>query len=194
MISLLHSEPQVQIAPPAPERPPEPPPGQMAVESAEFEIVMGRRQIASVSLVVVVLLAVLSGVSYLIGKSAPAPVAAGQVPETPAVQAIEPSVPPQPAQPAKIPAAEAEAPGSPLFADPVPGAVYIQVGAVEKGVAQIWAEGLRVHGLKAFVAPGLSDRIFRVLVGPLASPDAYQYAKDTLDRIGLETFGRKYQQ
>ncbi len=156
---------------------------------------MGRRQIASVSLVVVVLLAVLSGVSYLIGKSAdptaaaPAQAPAAQVPETPVVQAVVP-----PAQPAKIPASEAEASGSPLFADPVPGAVYIQVGAVEKGVAQIWTEGLRTHGLKAFIAPGLSDRIFRVLVGPLPSPDAYQYAKDTLDRIGLETFGRKYQQ
>jgi cell division septation protein DedD len=185
MISLLHSEQQVQIAPPSPEPPPEP----IAAESAEFEIVMGRRQIASVSLVGLVLVAVFSGVSYLIGKSTPAPVPAVQVPETPVVQAAAPLP-----QPDKMPATEAEASGSPLFADPVPGAVYIQVGAVEKGVAQIWTEGLRTHGLKAFVAPGLSDRIFRVLVGPLPSPDAYQYAKDTLDRIGLETFGRKYQQ
>jgi cell division septation protein DedD len=177
------------MAPSSPERPPEPSPGEIAAESAEFEIVVGRRQIASVGLVVVVLLAVFSGVSYLIGKSTPAPVLAVQVPDTPVVQAVAPLT-----QPAKIPPAEAQASGFPLFADPIPGAVYIQVGAVEKGVAQIWVEGLRVHGLNAFVAPGLSDRIFRVLIGPLPSPDAYQYAKDTLDRIGLETFGRKYQQ
>ena len=36
---------------------------------ADFEIVVGRRQIAGASLVAIVLLAVFSGVSYLIGKS-----------------------------------------------------------------------------------------------------------------------------
>ena len=156
---------------------------------------MGRRQIAGVSLVVMVLLAVFSGISYLIGKTAEsktvAPDPAAEVPHNPPVQTADPR--PQAVQPAQIPAAEASASGTPLFANPIPGAVYIQVGAVEKGVAEIWAEGLRTHGLAAFVAPGLSDRIFRVLVGPLPSPEAYQYAKDALDRIGLETFGRKYQ-
>jgi cell division septation protein DedD len=178
MISLLQSEPQA-----------EPPPVQIASESGEFEIVMGRRQMASVSLVVVVLLAVFSGVSYLIGKSAPAPAPVEQIPQIPVVQAVA-----QPVQPAKMPLADVITPGAPLFAEPIQGAVYIQVGAVEKGVAQIWAEGLRTHGLEAFVASGPSDRIFRVLVGPLPSPDAYQHAKDVLDRIGLATFGRKYQQ
>jgi cell division septation protein DedD len=182
MISLLHSEPDRREAPS-----PTPPQLEIAAESEEFEIVMGRRQVAGVGLVAVVLLVVFSGVSYLIGKSAepkavaPAPIV--QVQQVPVVQPVEP--------PAR--AADVETPGAPLFADPIPGAVYIQVGAVEKGVAQIWAEGLRTHGLKAFVAPGLSDRIFRVLVGPLPSPDAYQEVKDTLSRIGLETFGRKYQ-
>jgi hypothetical protein len=180
--------------------PPEPPPVQIAAESAEFEIVMGRRQIASVSLVMVVLLAVFSGVSYLIGKSAepkaaaPAPAPAAQVSQIPVVQAVEPPAQPQPRTPVQTPAAQADVSGAPLFAEPVQGAVYIQVGAVEKGVAQIWAEGLRTHGLEAFVAAGPSDRIFRVLVGPLPSPDAYQHVKDALDRIGLATFGRKYQQ
>ncbi len=186
MISLLHSEPQKRVVPAPPE---------ISAENGEFEIVMGRRQMASVSLVVVVLLAVCSGVSYLIGRSLAHK--DGEAGPTPVAQVVDPPAAPQPqpqpSQPDKIPAAEAQASGNPLFADPVPGAVYIQVGAVEKGVAQIWAEGLRTHGLKAFVAPGLSDRIFRVLVGPLPSPDAYQYTKDALDRIGLATFGRKYQ-
>ena len=189
MISLLHSEPDAHVVPATSELLPAP----VAAEDGEFEIVMGSRQIAGASLVVMVLLAVFSGVSYLIGKSAEpaaaAPAPAVEVPQSPPVQAVDP----QPAQPAQIPAAEASASGAPLFANPIPGAVYIQVGAVEKGVAEIWAEGLRTHGMHAFVAPGISDRIFRVLVGPLPSPEAYQYAKDALDRIGLETFGRKYQ-
>lgn len=191
MISLLQSDTQAER---------EPSPVQVERETEEFEVVLGRRQLAGVGLVAVVVLAVFSGVSYLIGKTAeskvapPADAPTIHVPEPSAAQAVEPSAPtPQPAQPVVTPVAGVEASGGPLFADPIPGAVYIQVGAVEKGVAQIWAEGLRTHGMKAFVAPGLSDRIFRVLIGPLPSPDAYQYAKDALDRIGLETFGRKYQ-
>jgi cell division septation protein DedD len=177
--------------------PPEPPPESIAAESGEFEIVMGCRQIAGVSLVVVVLLTVFSGVSYLIGKSAESdPGALGQapaaqVPHIPSGQAIEPTAQPQsePSQPGKMPAAAAEAPRASLFADPVPGGVYIQVGAVEKSVAQIWVEGLRTHGLNAFVAAGASDKIFLVLVGPLPGPDAYLHAKDALERIGLLTSG-----
>jgi cell division septation protein DedD len=204
MISLLHSEPQTRMVPAQPEEMiHESPAAHIEAESPEFEIVMGRRQVASVSLVMIVLLSVFSGVSYLIGKSsAAAPSQIAQVQEAPGPPAepvaspqpqAQPQAQPQFAKPTVLPAADGDAGGGPLFADPVAGAVYIQVGAVEKGVAEIWAEGLRTHGLKAFVAPGLSDRIFRVLVGPLPSPDAYQAVKDTLDRIGLAQFGRKYQ-
>ena len=38
-------------------------------ESGEFEIVLGQRQIASTTLVLIVLVAILSALSYLIGKS-----------------------------------------------------------------------------------------------------------------------------
>jgi hypothetical protein len=82
---------------------------------------------------------------------------------------------------------------APLFADPKPGAVYLQLGAVEKGVAIIMAEGLRKRAFNAFVAPGPNDHIFRVLVGPLDS-EAYKTAKQAVDDIGLSTFARKYQQ
>lgn len=137
---------------------------------------MGPRQIASVSLVVVVLLAVFSGVSYLIGKSAE-PVPAALAP-SPVAQV--------PAEVPKLPA-DAQASRASLFADPVPGAVYLQVGAVEKSVAEVWVERLRSLGLDAFVTAGASDRIFLVLVGPLPAQDAYRHAKDALDRIAFVT-------
>ena len=66
------------------------------------------------------------------------------------------------------------------------------MGAVEKGVAVIFAEGLRKHGLTSFVAPGPSEKIFRVLIGPLADPQAYVKAKDVVDQIGLSTFARRF--
>ena len=66
------------------------------------------------------------------------------------------------------------------------------MGAVEKGVSIIFAEGLRKHGLAAFVAPGPSEKIFRVLVGPLPAPADYVKAKDTVDKLGLATFARRF--
>jgi hypothetical protein len=183
MISLLHSEPRSSSRP-------EPP---ADVESAEFEIVVGRRQIASISLVVVVLVAVFSGISYLIGKTT-VPKAAAEAPAA----VMNPPAPPAPIPEPPPPAVEAKSPDpqttdAPLFDLPTAGQVYIQVGAVEKGLAAIWSEGLRTHGLKAFAAPGPNEKIFRVLIGPLPNPAAYQRAKDVLDRIGLAMFGRKYE-
>jgi cell division septation protein DedD len=67
------------------------------------------------------------------------------------------------------------------------------MGAVEKGVAVIFAEGLRKRGLPSFVAPGPNERIFRVLIGPFPDQAAYQHAKDTVEQIGLSTFARRYQ-
>ena len=183
MISLLLSEgPALEADASRPE-----------TETAEFEFVLGRRQAASVGLVVTVLVAVFSGVSYTIGKTmSPAPAMSAGV----ASQAAAAPVP------APLPVVEATiAPGplplgtsdGPLFAEPVPGAIYLQIGAVEKGVAQLWAEGLRTHGLHAFVASGPSERIFRVLVGPFRDQPAYQAAKKMVDDLGLTNFAKRIQ-
>ncbi|MGA3189454.1 MAG: hypothetical protein ABSF22_20305 [Bryobacteraceae bacterium] len=150
--------------------------------SEEFEFILGQRQIASLLFVFTILLMICIAVSYLAGKSmSPKPV--------PAVTGVtvvrEPDPPP-------IVLNQEPAPEPPLFAEPKNGSVYIQMGAVEKGVAVIFAEGLRKRGLASFVAPGPSEKIFRVLIGPLPDPAAYVRAKDTVDKIGLETFARRF--
>ena len=66
------------------------------------------------------------------------------------------------------------------------------MGAIDKELAGIWAEGLRTHGLDAFVATGLTANEWRVVVGPLPDPQSYQRAKDTLDKLGITAFGRRY--
>jgi cell division septation protein DedD len=180
MISLLLSEgPALEADASRPE-----------TETAEFEFVLGRRQMAGVALVVTVLVAVFSGVSYTIGKTmSPAP----------AVSAPQLPVPPVPAPLPVVEATIAAAPlplgtsDGPLFAEPVPGAIYLQIGAVEKGVAQVWAEGLRTHGLHTFVASGPSEKIFRVLVGPFRDQAGYQDAKKMVDDLGLANFAKRIQ-
>jgi cell division septation protein DedD len=160
----------------------------MAEVSAEFEIVLGKRQIAGVMFVASVLLAVFSAVSYIAGEAV-SPRKASAI-ERPAPGA---TVPPAPA-PVVIEAPKPAAPPAPLFAEPARGGLYLQMGALDKGMAAILAEGLRTHGFDAFVAPGPSEKIFRVLIGPLADPQAYRRVKDSIDDLGLNAFAKKIEQ
>jgi cell division septation protein DedD len=147
----------------------------------EFEFVLGRRQVAGLLFVGSVILTACVAASYAAGKSV------APKPAPPVIVTREPEPPPVVLY--QEPPAMVE---PPLLADPKPGSVYIQMAAVEKGVAVIFAEGLRKRGLAAFVAPGPSEKIFRVLIGPLPDPASYLRAKDEVDRIGLATFARKF--
>jgi cell division septation protein DedD len=161
----------------------------------EFELVVGRRQVAGILFLVLVVVAVCSGGAYLAGKA----ISARVTPTEPEIMIDQPAAP-APArmleatvvpEPAAAPIARPAE--SPLFANPNPQAIYIQVGAVEKGVAVILAEGLRKHALDSFVAPGPSAKSFRVLIGPFADADAYQKARNMVSEIGLDSFARRYQ-
>jgi hypothetical protein len=192
----------------------------------DLEIVLGRRQIASLALVGIVLLAVCTGAAYLAGRAAgprperraaappvaspTAPEPAPEVPAPPMVAAAqEAPVNPRPAPPAAVKPAEpvnaapalqtAPAPPPPaedldaaLFAEPIPGARYLQVGSVDRGVAVILAEGLRTRGFNGFIATGAKEGVWRVLVGPLRTNAEYAAAKAAVDRMGVNTFTRQF--
>jgi len=167
----------------------------IASEKEDFELVVGRRQAAALTFLAMVVVALCSGASYLAGKAiaprdeAPVPMIKLEQPPAPLIEAtIVPQA--QAAAPMGPPIPLADAP---LFASPVPQAIYIQVGAVEKGVATVLAEGLRKHALDSFVAPGPSDKAFRVLIGPFPDAEAYQKAQGVVDRLGLASFARRYQ-
>ena len=160
---------------------------------------VGRRQAAGITFLTLVVVAVCSGASYLAGKVTAAredpPAAAIQIEPAPSPlpaslpeAMIEATIVPPPQAVAPKPTAEA-----PLFSSPSPRAIYIQVGAVEKGIAIVLAEGLRKHALDSFVAPGPSEKTYRVLIGPFADAEAYQKARTVVDQIGLSSFARRYQ-
>jgi len=163
-------------------------------ETDEFELVVGRRQVGALTFLAMVVVAACSGGSYLAGKAiaaredASVPMIRIEQPPTPA-PVLEATIVP----PAVLPAPAAPAEEAPIFASAVPNAIYIQVGAVEKGIAVVLAEGLRKHGLDAFVAPGPGDKALRVLIGPFRDAEAYQKARSTVDQIGLASFARRYQ-
>lgn len=188
MLSILQPEPADLVAEGTPQ-----------LDAEEFEIVLGRAQVASWLFVMVIAIAVCSSLAYLAGKSAGAkkPLAAvvtppSAKPETPPVMpTVSILVPPKTDVNSLLRAAGKAQP--PLFAEPETGKVYIQIGAVEKGMATILAEGLRSHGFDAFVGAGPSERIFRVLIGPLPDPESFRQAKAAVDAIDLTAFARKYE-
>src|SRR5579864_1803770 len=182
-------------------------PDERSPHEEEFELVVGRRQMAALTFLALVLLAVCSGAAYLVGKAlAGKAISTGEEPpaemiqieQSPAplpTQMIEATIVVPPAAPAQSAPRVAPKLGAevPLFASPVPKAIYIQVGAVERGVATVIAEGLRRHALDSFVAPGPSEKVFRVLIGPFPDAEAYQKARNVVDQIGLSSFARQYQ-
>ena len=158
-------------------------------ELEEYEFVLGRRQVASLSFVALVLIAAIAGVSYLVGRTTVAHANAGAPPSRPVIEAAagHPAAPPAAAPPEMKSQIGISAD---LFANPIPGATYLQLGAVDRGIATIMAEGVRARGLPALVAPGPNDKVFRVLVGPFPNAAAHQQAKESLELIGLSAFAQ----
>jgi hypothetical protein len=182
-------------------------------EALGFEIVLGRRQIAGILFVTTALIMLAASAAYVAGKGsarkslAAAPPAAESTAEVVAVPAARLTVPipVAPVSPAQSPAAPpvvaaTASPASPLsavkpiIAAPVRGKYYLQVTAVEKGMAEVIAQGFRARGLDAFAAATPSPKIFRVLIGPLADQAAYLRAKDAVDDLGLSAFAHRFQE
>jgi cell division septation protein DedD len=170
-------------------------------ETSDYEVVLGRSQIASWLFVGLIAVAVSSSLAYLLGetigvkKTARASAvtrAATPIPAAPAAATSAPIpeasilVPPPIAKPSSVAAA-------PLFAEPETGKVYLQIGAVERGMAMLLAEGLRSHGFDSFVAPGPHENLFRVLIGPLPDPQTFRQAMAAVEALDLAVYARKYQ-
>jgi cell division septation protein DedD len=172
--------------------------------TTDYEIVLGRAQIASWLFVGVIAVAICSSLAYLAGEKITAK-------KTAAISRLAaplgPMAPPPVAASAELPQASIlvtpkadlaslvknQKSGAPLFAEPEMGKVYIQTAAVERGMALLITEGLRSHGFDCFVAPGPNDKVFRVLIGPLPDPAAFRQAMVTVNALDLANFARKYE-
>jgi len=175
-------------------------------EATDYEIVLGRSQIASWLFVGLIAVAVSSSLAYLLGETI-------GVKKTARGSAVARAATPFPAAPtagtsAPLPEASIVAPPrgdptplvktshlavAPLFAEPEIGKVYLQVGAVERGMAMLLAEGLRSHGFDSFVAPGPHENLFRVLIGPVLDPQAFRQTMAAVEALDLAVYARKYQ-
>jgi cell division septation protein DedD len=175
-------------------------------ETTDYEIVLGRSQIASWLFVGLIAVAVSSSLAYLLGETigvkktarvsavtrAATPVRAAATAAAPAPLPEAAIVVPPKADPTPL-VKTSHIAAAPLFAEPEIGKVYLQVGAVERGMAMLLAEGLRSHGFDSFVAPGPHENLFRVLIGPVLDPQAFRQTMAAVEALDLAVYARKYQ-
>ena len=82
----------------------------------------------------------------------------------------------------------------PAVREPKPatiGATYLQMAAVDRGVAEVYVEVLRRKGFQALIANGPTADIFRVLVGPVKDAGSLARVKADLQAEGFTSFARK---
>lgn len=145
------------------------------------------------------------------GASTPSNIAPGQVSLGPESAAQAPVVQPKPAPTTEEPPKQAppetkaetkkpEPPPAPTPAatsnrvvEPTAGQTFLQVLAVGRPDAELTVETLGKKGFHAIIAPGPSDKLFRVLVGPLKDQPEIAKTRTGLEAVGFRSpIVRKY--
>ncbi len=92
-----------------------------------------------------------------------------------------------PAEPSASTAAAAPYP------EPPPGLTFLQVAALRRQEAELLVDVLKRKGFSARVAPGPSETLFRVLVGPLEDAEDIARTRKALEEVGFRSaYIRKY--
>lgn len=100
---------------------------------------------------------------------------------------VEPPKPePAKKEPPKAPEPPAASAGG-VVSKP-PSGSYLQVAAIDLKSANIMVDSLRKRSFPALITPGPADKpnIFRVLVGPMGSPEEVAKTRTRLDDIGMK--------
>lgn len=82
-------------------------------------------------------------------------------------------------------------PGEALIS-PRPGDRYLQIAATNTKAASKLVAQLRQNNIQPSLAPGPSDGIVRVLVGPFTDEDSLERSKAQIQIIGLDSFVHVY--
>jgi cell division septation protein DedD len=169
----------------------------IAAKNDGVTLELGPRQIAAGLFLVVILIGLSAAAAYLAGRSvwitpsrgasATPSLAAdtSQAPTAPPAAGAEPAAAAIPAHP------ERPRPAS-YFRVPEPGQVFLQVVAVDRGPAEVFAEYLTRKGFSSLVAEGPDVRSYRVLVGPVANDNQIEPLRASLEAAGFQPFVRRY--
>lgn len=185
----------------------------------EFEVLLGNKQLLSVFFIVLILMAVFFTMGYVLGrdsasrgaysrpaatKAAPSPQSqSGGFPDSSPAAAPTPALPqaegaartitqPQQQLPTSEPGRPSPPPASQTMAAPAAGQAYLQAHAGKRPDAELMASVLRKKGFPVVIAPGPTDDVFRVLVGPFEDDEAQRKGRKDLEAAGFKPFTRRY--
>jgi len=180
---------------------------------AGYEILLGNKQLLSIFIIVVILLVVFFTMGYVLGKNTAGIVATERVPAAAAPPSgFGTAQQPRETSASSAPAAfrsEAETAGvgatkpriragHPLLLLPQAPRRSLCGPGLSTGSgrqtpdAELVSSVLRKKGFRTLVAPGPSDAVFRVLVGPLVGGDAIAKARADLETLRFKPILRKY--
>lgn len=177
--------------------PPAAPDGE-AKPKGEFEIIIGPKQLAAALFLLVTGAGLVAGVAYTAGKSAAQrsiPAAAAPTPAPLASPIVSQAAPSEaeaasPAEPAPAEVAAVAQEGDPETEVPLAG-LYLQTAAIDLAAARHSVLELARKGYQARLAPGGSEGIYRVLVGPVSDGQVQDVA-DSLRQAGFACFPKRY--
>jgi len=117
--------------------------------------------------------------------ASPAPAKTEPVAPAAVASTTAPPPPPAPLPPRATPLPQG-------FEQPEPNRAYLQVGSLERGVAEVIAQGLRTRGIQTTIAPGVTPIVSRIIVGPFESSADMEAVNKHLNGLGFRPFPRRF--
>jgi cell division protein FtsN len=75
---------------------------------------------------------------------------------------------------------------------PKHGEKYVQIAAFGPKALESYLRQLESNGLHPVIAPGPSDGIFRILIGPYTNMETLEQTRRTLQVVGMDSIVRAY--
>ena len=136
------------------------------------------------------------GIAYIVSRPvstvAAAPPVATAVAPRPQQPVAAPVPPPAVKQDPPPPGIPASLGGPAVPTDVLPNRTYLQVGSVDKGIAELLTQGLRLKGIPATLAPGVTPIVRRVIVGPLETKAEMDLVRKQVEEMGFKPFPRRF--
>jgi hypothetical protein len=171
-------------------------PEENSLESTGFQ--WTGRKLAGAGFVILVLLTGVATAAYLMGRMAASDSATK--PEKGAEQFIVVDPPPVKTAPTAKTSLPVPSPALAPSAQPRPNpdtqaavpspTAYLQVAALDRGMADVSVEYLKQRGFEARLGDGPTPGVFRVLVGPLEEPRIAS-TREALEKLGFRPFVKR---
>jgi hypothetical protein len=155
------------------------------IERTPVEMVLGNRQLAAILFLLASLLILVASISYVAGRLV-APVQAQMTSSPVANQSSVIVIDPLPVRGETPPNTQ---PIPARVIRPTPGEVFLQVAAVDRGMAEVTAEFLARKGFDVRIASGTTENEFRVLI---SGRDDLSKTRAKLEDFGFRSFVRKF--